>query len=78
MIWYLPYGSVKSRKTTDWRPSDESCAISHCLKWGTLPLNEVGMITQRVGKRQGTEEGNDKESRTSNLLTKRNTSKLAR
>ena len=29
------------------------CAISHCLKWGPLPLNKLGRIVQHVVEKEG-------------------------
>ena len=33
---------------------DKGCAISHRLKWGPLPPNEVGSIAQHVRNGEGT------------------------
>ena len=35
------------------------CAISHRLKWGPFPPNEVGRIAQHVRKGEGRKEGLD-------------------
>ena len=51
---------LQLRKTPDIsarRPSDEDCATSHLLKWGSLPPNEVGRIAQYVTKGGGIKEG---------------------
>ena len=37
---------VESTQTQ--RLFDEGCVISNCLKWVTLPLNDVGRIIQHV------------------------------
>ena len=38
---------------------DKGCVTSHRLKWGPLPLNEVGRIAQHARKRKRRKEGND-------------------
>ena len=37
---------------TQQRDSHEGYATNHRLKWSPLPSNEVGMITQHVGKEE--------------------------
>ena len=44
-------------------PSDVGCAISHYLKWGTLPPNYVGNITQYVREAEGREQWNERKYR---------------
>ena len=39
------------------RPFDEGYAISHRLKWGSLPPNEVGRIAQHIIQEGGRKEG---------------------
>ena len=45
----------------------KGCATSHGLKWGPLPLNEVGRIAQHVRKGEGRKERKDGEGRYINV-----------
>ena len=41
------------KKTSARRRSDEDSAARHRFKWGPLPQNEVGRITQHVREEEG-------------------------
>ena len=51
------------RKTPPKIPSNEDCATSYRLKWGPLPPNEVGRITQNVREREREREEREGEGR---------------
>ena len=45
--------TLQLKNTSTKRPSDEGCVTSHSLKWGPLPPNEVGRITQHIREGEG-------------------------
>ena len=49
----------KTSETSARRTLNEGCAISHHLKWGPSPANDVGGIAQHIREVEGTKEGKD-------------------
>ena len=53
--------TLRLRKTSARRQSDEVCVISHHLKWGPLPSNKVCRTAKHVRKRKGMKGEKDEE-----------------
>ena len=61
-VYRFPGIYLTTEKTSPRRPSDEDCVISHSLKWGPLPPNDVGSHNSSGREKEGKKERMGKRS----------------